>query len=271
MMTNQVSVAPIGVFDSGLGGLSVVGHIQQNLPSESLIYVADTGHLPYGPKSADYVAERAQRLSAYLIEQGVKAIVVACNTATAAAISSLRLTLEIPVIGIEPGVKPALAKSRTGVVGVLATEGTLGSEKFRRLVNEHSRSGKVIVQPCHGWVELVERGELDTPLALRLVTEPVELLLQQGADTLVLGCTHYPFLTSLISQVAGSDVVIVDTGRAIAQELQRRLGQESLLNEQQTLGQTELRTSGCPDTCALTIQSLLGSGVQIKRLPKPWC
>ncbi|MCW8889443.1 MAG: glutamate racemase [Sedimenticola sp.] len=270
MMTDLDSNAPIGVFDSGWGGLSVLGHIQQHLPSESYIYVADTGHLPYGPKSPGYVIGRAERIAAFLLERGAKALVVACNTATAAAIAVLRESLTIPVIGIEPGVKPALAQSHSGTVGVLATEGTLGSEKFRRLISQHGQLGRVIVQPCHGWVELVEQGALDTPQAYRLVAEPVGSLLSQGADTLVLGCTHYPFLSSLIRQVAGPDVLIIDTGQAIAQELHRRLSQARLVRESQGSGQVEYWVSGDPEAVKGAIQPLLGTPLLARQLPPQW-
>ena len=270
MMTELRSDAPIGVFDSGWGGLSVLGHIQHHLPAESCIYVADTGHIPYGPKSPDYVTERAQRISGFLVDRGVKAIVVACNTATAAAIAALRETLDVPVVGVEPGVKPALAQSRRGTVGVLATEGTLGSEKFRRLVNAHGQSGDVFVQPCHGWVELVERGELDSAQAHRQVAESVESLLGRGADTLVLGCTHYPFLSSMISRVAGPDVSIIDTGPAIAQELRRRLQQAQLERLDPALTEVEFWVSGEPNDCRKTIQRLSGAHVSVRQMPARW-
>lgn len=244
-MTTELDVTgAVGVFDSGLGGLSVLTHIRRLLPSESLYYVADTGHLPYGSKSPEYVLTRSLAISRFLAQQGVKAIVVACNTATAAAVAELRRQFAVPVIGVEPGLKPGIDRSRGGVIGVLATEGTLGSEKFRRLVATHRQQRRVIVQPCHGWVELVESGDLDSPQARMLVSDTLTPLLQEGVDTLVLGCTHYPFLMSLIRELAGPAVAIVETGPAIARELRRRLEELDLLRGGVRAGDEQFWVSG---------------------------
>jgi glutamate racemase len=221
--------APIGVFDSGVGGLSVLAEIARQLPDESLLYVADSGHVPYGEKSADYIRERSQRIAEYLVGQGAKALVVACNTATAAAVNDLRGTFELPVIGMEPAVKPAAGATRSGVVGVLATTGTLQSAKFAALLDRFAGGVRVITQPCPGLVEAVERGELDSPALQALLTSYTEPLLAAGCDTLILGCTHYPFLRPLLQRVLPEGVALIDTGAAVARQLGHRLQENGLL------------------------------------------
>ncbi len=221
--------APIGIFDSGIGGLSVLRHIHALLPAESLIYFADSGFAPYGDKSEAVIVQRALAIAAFLLEHQVKAIVVACNTATAAAIAALRARYpDLPVVGVEPGLKPAAAETRTGVVGVLATERTLASQKFIALQAQiASVSGvQFLPQACVGLADQIEKGALQSAQTASLIRRYVDPLLAQGADTLVLGCTHYPFVQSLIEQVAasqGKTVNLIDTGAAVARQLQRLL------------------------------------------------
>lgn len=258
---------PIGVFDSGVGGLSVLHHIRRLLPAESLCYVADTGYLPYGNKSAAVVRQRSLAIGRFLVEQGAKAIVVACNTATAAAVARLREAFALPVVGVEPGVKPGINLSRSGVVGVLATAGTLGSEKFQRLVSQHGQRCRVLVRPCPGWVERVESGDVVSDQTRALVAAVVGPLREQGADTLVLGCTHYPYLRSLIEQLAGPGVAIVDTGQAIARELRRRLARHDLLLEGQAGGGEQLWVSGDVALASPQFDRLWRPRCQIQALP----
>jgi glutamate racemase len=220
----------IGVFDSGVGGLSVLKHICAHLPHESLLYFADSSYAPYGNKTPEFIIERATYIADFLIKQGAKALVVACNTATAAAISHLRQQYALPIIGMEPAVKPAAAATKTGVVGVLATVGTLKSAQFAALLEHYGRSIQVVTQGCTGLVECVERGELNTKNTRALVKQYVEPLLEAKADTIVLGCTHYPFVRDLIEEVAGSGVVLIDTGSAVARHLRQRLDDAQLLN-----------------------------------------
>ncbi|MCU7830407.1 MAG: glutamate racemase [Candidatus Thiodiazotropha sp. (ex Myrtea sp. 'scaly one' KF741663)] len=222
---------PIGIFDSGVGGLSVLRHIRESLPHEHLIYVADRRHIPYGNKSDNAIKARAQIISHFLLKQQTKAIVVACNTATAAAVSLLRDQFPIPIIGMEPGVKPAIHHSKNGNIGVLATEGTLDSGKFRILLERHANGVDLFIKPCHGWVEWIESGQLSGPASLPLIQQTLDPLLERDIDTLVLGCTHYPFLKESIQQVAGAGVNIIDTGLAVAAQLRRRLEEEALLND----------------------------------------
>lgn len=258
---------PIGIFDSGLGGLSVAQHICEQLHAEDLLYVADSAHIPYGARPTAFVIERSLAVSAFLLDQGAKAIVVACNTATAAAVTELRARLQVPVVAMEPGVKPAVERTLSGVVGVLATEGTLGSSRFRSLVERYGSEAEVVVQPCHGWVEQVELGELQGPGAEALVRRYVQPLLRLGADTLVLGCTHYPFLIDTIRGVAGAQVGIIDTGEAVARELKRRLLQAGLANQDSRPGEIRVWTSGKRRAIAPVLARLWGAPVEPKKLP----
>jgi glutamate racemase len=216
----------IGVFDSGVGGLSVLRHIREVLPDARLIYVADSGHVPYGNKSPEYITRRSLVITQFLLDQGAEAIVIACNTATAAAATILRSRFGLPIVAMEPAIKPAVAATKNGIVGVLATTGTLESARFAALLDRHAGNVEIVVQGCPGLVEQIERGDLSGPQTLTLVKRYTIPLLERGADTLILGCTHYPFLVSLLHEVAGKDVVLVDTGAAVARELQRRVNTE---------------------------------------------
>ncbi|MDW3714671.1 MULTISPECIES: glutamate racemase [Pseudomonas] len=216
--------APVGVFDSGVGGLSVLREIRALLPSESLMYVADSGHIPYGEKSQEFIRERSLAITRFLLEQGAKALVLACNTATVAAVADLRERYpQLPIVGMEPAVKPAAAATRSGVVGVLATTGTLKSAKFAALLDRFANDVRVVTQPCPGLVERIEAGELDGEATRALLWSYVQPLLAEGCDTLILGCTHYPFLRPLLAGMVPESVRLVDTGAAVARQLQRLL------------------------------------------------
>jgi glutamate racemase len=224
------SACPIGVFDSGVGGISVLKHIHTLLPNEDLMYVADSKFAPYGNKTPEFIQERAVWIADFLIGKGAKALVVACNTATAAAVDLLRQKYHLPIIGMEPAVKPAAAASKTGVIGVLATSGTLKSAQFAALLEHYGQQVEVVTQACHGLVECVERGELDSTATQDLLASYVQPLIAAGADTIVLGCTHYPFVRPMIENLVGQGVVLIDTGAAVAKELKRRLEDARLLN-----------------------------------------
>ena len=228
---------PIGVFDSGVGGISVLKHIRALLPQEDLLYFADSRYAPYGNKSQEFICERSFYLADFLIEQGAKALVVACNTATAAAIGALREKYDLPIIGMEPAIKPAAAATRTGVVGVLATVGTLQSAQFAALLENYGQGVKVVTEGCPGLVECIERGELETSETRDLLEGYLKPLLHAGADTIVLGCTHYPFVRPLIEEIVGFDITLIDTGAAVARQLQKRLSESTLFNQS--------RVSGC--------------------------
>lgn len=212
----------IGVFDSGLGGLSVLRALRAQMPAATLLYVADSGHAPYGERDDAFIQARSEHISDFLVHQGADAIVVACNTATAAAIHRLRLRCgDLPVIGVEPGVKPAVALSASKRVGVLATPGTLGSLKFRRLVEQHGQGAHLVLQACPGLAREIESGVLDTPALRDMVARFCAPLRAAQVDTVVLGCTHYPFVAPLIQTELGPNVHIVDTAHAVAQHTQR--------------------------------------------------
>ena len=238
------SQAPIGVFDSGVGGLSVLRHIRAELPTQDLLYVADSAHAPYGSKTPAQIQARSLLLAEFLLGQGAKALVIACNTATAAAVALLRERYTIPILGMEPAVKPAVAATKSGVVGVLATSGTLRSARFAALLESHGRGVHVVTQAAHGLVECVERGDIDSPTTRQLLWQYIEPLLSAGADTLVLGCTHYPFLHEQIRTLVGDQVAIIYTGEAVALHLRRRMESEGLLGTDQSLGRARFWSSG---------------------------
>ncbi|HUX91711.1 MAG TPA: glutamate racemase [Gallionellaceae bacterium] len=257
----------IGVFDSGVGGLSVLRHIRQLMPNERLIYVADSGHVPYGDKSKAYIEKRSLTISRFLQQQGADAIVIACNTASAAAAASLRSQFDIPVIAMEPAVKPAVAATRSGVVGVLATTGTLASARFAALLERYAGEVEIVTQGCTGLVEQIEMGELNSSQTRALIERYTEPLLARGADTLILGCTHYPFLAALISEVVGSNIALVDTGAAVARQLQRRI-QTELPSRLSTVAPAMFFSSGDAAHASRIMSVLWGADVAVQRLPQ---
>ncbi|MBY4896312.1 glutamate racemase [Cupriavidus sp. AU9028] len=224
-----MSSAPIGIFDSGLGGLSVLREVRALLPAESLVYLADSAHAPYGEKPPEQVRARTLLACEWLAAQGCKALVVACNTATAQGIQVLRDRLPLPIVGVEPGLKPAAAASAAKVVGVLATASTLGSDKFRRLSELLSADCRFVCVAGSGLVARIEQGETDGPAIRALLHDYLTPMLDAGADTLVLGCTHYPFLAETIRDMAEGRLKLVDTGAPVARQLQRRLSELGLL------------------------------------------
>jgi glutamate racemase len=254
----------VGVFDSGIGGLSVLRHIRTQLPHEHLLYFADAGFAPYGDKPEDVLVARALAIAEFLVRRGAKALVVACNTATAAAIAALRASYPaMPVVGVEPGLKPAAALTQCATVGVLATDGTLASAKFNLLREQISATTSVrfLTQACIGLADQVERGELQSAATALLVHRYVAPLIAQGADTLVLGCTHYPFVQPLIEQATirtgKSPVTIVDTGEAVARQLLRLLEQHGLRNLASDASTLEAFTTGSRTTLASAFATLL--------------
>jgi len=263
-----MSRAPIGIFDSGVGGLSVLRHLQEELPHERLLYVADSAHAPYGGKTMQEIQARSLALTEFLIGEGAKAIVVACNTATAAAIGLLRERFALPVIGMEPAVKPAVAATRSGVVGVLATTGTLKSAQFAALLDNYGKNVRVVTQGCPGLVECVECGELDAPATRELLRGYIEPLLAEGADTLVLGCTHYPFLRSMIEELTEGRVAIIDTGAAVARQVRRRIEETALATSGVVPGEVSFWTSGDPASGKRVVAALWGEAT-VAPLPPP--
>jgi glutamate racemase len=254
----------IGIFDSGVGGLSVLKAIRAALPQEDLVYVADSAHAPYGERSEDFITQRTLVLGEWLARQGVKAITIACNTATVVAAKRLRDSTQVPVIAIEPAIKPAAGLTRSGVIAVLATRQTVQSESVARLCELHGGGKKILLQACPGWVERVEAADLTSPHTLALLREVLAPLLAQGADTLVLGCTHYPFLRAAIQSIAGEGVQLIDPAEAVARELVRRLPEQP--NAAMKNGQTYFFTTGNPYDVAPTFKRLWGEEARVQHL-----
>jgi glutamate racemase len=259
--------APIGVFDSGLGGISVLAEIRRRLPGEDLVYVADSAHVPYGGHTASFIVSRSLALSNFLLGEGAKAIVVACNTATAAAVPVLRARLTVPIVGMEPAVKPAAAATRSGVVGVLATVGTLRSARFAALLERFGERIRVVTEPCPGLVERVERGALDDRTTRGLVRRHLAPLLAARADVVILGCTHYAFLRPVIEEEAGPGVTVIDTGDAVARQLERRLAELSLMRSADAPGGTRFLTSGPIEALDAVLPVLWSGTATTTRLP----
>jgi glutamate racemase len=253
----------IGIFDSGVGGLSVCRAIRQILPEEDLIYFADSEFSPYGIKSENIIQERAEYIVDFLIKQGCKAIVVACNTATLNAISQLRSKFSIPIIGVEPGVKPAALQSQTGVIGVLATEQTLMSESFQTLKARYSNKVTIHTIACPKFVSLVESLNHNTLLAVDVAEQYILPLLSEGCDQIILGCTHFSFLKPTINKVVTNKVNIIDTAMAIAIELNRRLDALEQRNQRNVIGKAKFWTSTEPANVMQTMSVLWGQQITI--------
>lgn len=209
---------PIGIFDSGIGGLSVWKEIKELLPNESLIYLADSANCPYGPRSKEEIIKLSVKNTEFLLDKGAKLIVVACNTATAAAIDHLRANYEIPFVGMEPAVKPAAMNSETGNIGVLATAGTFDGRLYKETSKKFASGVNVFTQVGHGLVKLVESGKFETEEAFQLVKKYIDPMLEQNADHIVLGCTHYPFLSPIIEKIIKGKAAIVDPAPAVAKQ-----------------------------------------------------
>ena len=224
--------APIGIFDSGLGGLTVAHEIIRQLPNESFVYFGDTARVPYGPKSPETVRRYSREITGFLLEQGVKAIVVACNTATAHALPMLREELPVPVVGvIEPGARAAVSASRTGHIGVIGTVGTIRSGAYERAIRELDPDVVITARPCPLFVPLVEEGYTERPAARLIARDYLQPLRDAGIDSLVLGCTHYPLLKPLLSSVVGPDVRLIDSAEETAAETRRMLEERRLATD----------------------------------------
>ncbi len=221
----------IGVFDSGVGGLSVLREMRVQLPAARLLYFADSAHVPYGPRPLEEVRGFSFAIADFLLLQGAEAIVVACNTASAAALHALRARLAAPIVGMEPAVKPAVEQSHSGVVAVLATPATFQGALFASVVERFAHGVEVIPQVCPGLVEQIERGELDTPGTEALLRPCIEPLLERGIDALVLGCTHYPFVRPLIERICGPGVRVIDPSAAVARQVRRVISAADVLPE----------------------------------------
>jgi glutamate racemase len=251
--------APIGVFDSGVGGLSILRPLREQLPAEPIVFFADQAHVPYGARSLDEVQRFSVGITRFLIGQGAKLIVVACNTASAAALQHLRRTFPaMHFVGMEPAVKPAAEQTRTRAVGVLATPATFQGALFASVVERFAQGVRVIPQTLPGLVERIEAGDLDSPGTRRIVVAAVRPLVAQGVDTLVLACTHYPFVIPLIAEVAGPGVQVIDPSPAIARQAARLLAEINRGAPAGMVGTTTFVTSGDPARLADLARQLIG-------------
>lgn len=257
-----MSAAPVGIFDSGVGGLSVAREIRGALPAEDLLYLADTAWCPYGDRSIEEVRGRSLAIGRYLQDRGAKVLVVACNTASGAALEQLREALTIPVIGLEPAVKPAVAATRNGRVGVMATSGTVRSERLKRLLAAYADGREVIPQPCPGLADMVEDGLLDGPVLEDKLRELTEPLRRAGVDTVVLGCTHYVFVRDSIQQVFGPDVTLLDSGPAIARRT-RQILEERGEGASEGGGSMRFLTTAAPNEVADVVERLWGEPLPV--------
>jgi glutamate racemase len=266
------AVQPIGIFDSGVGGLSVLRPIQETFPNEHLLYFADQAHVPYGSRSLAEIRYFSEEITRFLLAQGAKIIVVACNTASAAALNSLRERFPwVAFVGMEPAVKPAARKTRSGKVGVLATENTFSSPRYAQLMSRFAQDVEVIENPCRGLVSLIEAGDIATAATEALLRRVLDPMLAAGVDTLVLGCTHYPFVWPLIEGIVdengtGIPVTIIDPAPAVARQTGRVLAKRQLLAPAGERGTVRLFTSARSRSLADLSEQLLSKPLAVQEV-----
>lgn len=263
--------SPVGVFDSGVGGLSVLRHIWSELPDEEVIFFADQAHVPYGPRPMEEVRQFSAEITRYLLAQGAKLIVVACNTASAAALHHLRQIFpETPFVGMEPAVKPAAEATRSGRVGVLATPATFQGELYTSVVERFAVGVQLMNHTCPGLVSQIEAGRLDTPRTRRILEEALQPMLAAGIDTVVLGCTHYPFVIPLIEEIAGPGVRVIDPAPAIARQARRLLTERGWLSPRRDsrppYQRTLFLTTGDPQRLQARLPKLLGITAPVRQV-----
>jgi glutamate racemase len=259
-------LAPIGIFDSGVGGLSVLRAVRQQHPAEPLIYFADQANVPYAPHPMEEVREFSFEITRFLLRQGAKMIVVACNTASAAALHALRQAFPgTPFVGMEPAVKPAAEHTHTGVVGVLATPATFQGALYASVVERFAREVRLLQHTCPGLVEQIEAGNLDGGETRRILIEALQPMLVQGIDTVVLGCTHYPFVIPLIQELTGEGVRVIDPAPAVARQVGRLLDQHGLrAGAAETPPTPRILTSGDPAKLGALLPRLLGEAFPVE-------
>ncbi|HTX79282.1 MAG TPA: glutamate racemase [Longilinea sp.] len=252
-------IDPIGVFDSGVGGLSVLRVIRQQLPGQDVIFFGDQGHVPYGARSMEEIQAFSESITRYLLGQGAHLVVVACNTASAAALHHLRQTFpQVPFVGMEPAVKPAAEQTRTGVVGVLATPATFQGKLYASVVERFAQGVTLLQDTCPGLVQQIEAGDLDGPKTRLILEKALLPMLEQHIDTVVLGCTHYPFVIPLIQEITGPQVRVIDPAPAVARQTVRLLEGLGNVPPAGKIGRTRYRTSGDPRQFEQLLQCLLG-------------
>lgn len=263
-MAADKRLAPIGVFDSGVGGLSVLRAVRQQIPEESVIYFGDQGHVPYGPRPLQQVRDFSEAITRFLLEKGAKVIVVACNAASAAALTYLRKTFpEISFVGMEPAVKPAAEHTETGVVGVLATPATFQGALYASVVERFAAGVELLQNTCPGLVQQIEKGDLDGPETESILQNALVPMLGKNIDTVVLGCTHYPFVIPTIQKVVGEKVRVIDPAPAVARQTGRLLDAQGLRYPEAGRGEVRFFTSGDPAFLNALLPRLLGETGQV--------
>lgn len=255
----------IGVFDSGVGGLSVLRAMRQLMPEEPVIYFADQGHVPYGPRSLEQVRDFSEAITRFLLGRGAKLIVVACNTASAAALHYLRETFpSVPFVGMEPAVKPAAEYTQSGVVGVLATPATFQGALYASVVERFANGVQVLQHTCPGLVEQVEKGNLHGEQTRAILEDSLRFMLDRGIDTVVLGCTHYPFVIPLIEQIVGDSVRVIDPAPAVAKQVKRLLEAGGMKQSSGVPAPVRFYTSGSARALSSMLPVLLGESGSVR-------
>lgn len=255
----------VGVFDSGVGGLSVLREILSSLPAQPIMYFADQAHVPYGSRKVEEVRDFARGITRYLLDQGAELIVVACNTASVAALHTLREEFSwVPFVGMEPAVKPAVEQSLSGRVGVMATEATFHTTMYASVVERFAQGVTLYEDPCPGLVAQVEKGDLDGPITRRILEGVLFPMMEKGVDTIVMGCTHYPFVIPLIKDIVGGEVRVIDPAPAIARQVRRVLEVHNLLSVGKRGSAPRFLTSGEPGHFRNMLQLLLARRHRVK-------
>jgi len=259
--------SPIGIFDSGIGGLSVLRAIRAQMPNESVIYFGDQGHIPYGPRPMEQIRDFSEAITKFLLAQDAKIIVVACNTASAAALKYLREKLpDVQFVGMEPAVKPAAEMTHTGKVGVLATPATFQGALYASVVERFANGVELFQNTCNGLVQQIEQGNLDGEETRRILEEALLPMLENNIDTVVLGCTHYPFVIPLIEEIVGEKVRVIDPAPSVAKQVKRLLEAGGLRGESESKGMVKLFTSGDPEALKSQLPILLGENGEVERI-----
>lgn len=261
----QTSISnPIGIFDSGVGGLSVLRAIHRQLPHESIIYLADQANVPYGSRSLEQVRQFSERITRFLLKQNAKIIVVACNTASAAALIYLRQVFpNVSFVGMEPAVKPAAESSQSGVVGVLATPATFQGALYASVIERFAQGVTVLQHTCPGLVTQIEAGHLDTEETRAILLDALQPMIAQGIDTIVLGCTHYPFVIPIIQEIVGPKVNVIDPAPAVARQVERVLTSNNLLQENSQTGLVQYITTADPQIMKALLPMLIGETADV--------
>jgi glutamate racemase len=257
----------IGIFDSGVGGLSVLRALREQMPNESIIYFGDQGHVPYGSRSMEQIQNFSESITNFLLEQNAKIIVVACNTASAAALKYLRKKFPgVQFVGMEPAVKPAAEHTQTGKVGVLATPATFQGALYASVVERFANGVELLQSTCPGLVQEIEQGNLDGEETRKILEDALLPMLEKNIDTVVLGCTHYPFVIPLIQQIVGANVRVIDPAPSVARQAGRLLEAGGMRSQTQAKGDVKFYTSGDPESLKSMLPMLLGESGEVHRV-----